>query len=71
MRKGSDGRFTSVTGTKGYRWMEAYKIPDGRDKVYIDMSYFEELANVAIETINKYGPFDQFVSEDIPPFDIN
>ena len=71
MRKGTDNRFTSVTGTKGYRWMEAYKVPEGREKVYIDMDYYTELANEAIETINKYGPFEQFVSEDIPPFDIN
>ena len=51
--------------------MEAYKVPEGREKVYIDMDYYTELANEAIETINKYGPFEQFVSEDIPPFDIN
>ena len=71
MRKGADGRYTSVTGTKGYRWMEAYKVPKGSMKAYIDMNYFTELANEAIETINKFGPFEQFVSEDIPPFDIN
>ena len=71
MRKGTDGRYTSVTGTKGYRWLEAGEVPDGRESAYIDMSYFTELANDAIETINKFGSFDQFVSEDIPPFDID
>ena len=70
MRKGSNGGYSSVTGTKGYRWLEACHIPEDVYDKYIDMSYFNELVNTAIETINEFGSFDRFITEDIPPFDM-
>ena len=65
MRKGTDGSYSSVAGSKGYRWLEASRVKELNYDKYIDMSYFRDLASVAVETIEKFGPFDGFV-DDIP-----
>jgi hypothetical protein len=55
-----EDKYYAVTGTKGYKWMEAdvaKEVPD----VKIDMSYFEKLKNDAIKTIEKFGSFEEFV----------
>ena len=65
MRKGTDGSYSSVAGTKGYRWLESSDVKNLHYEDNIDMSYFRELASVAIETIEKFGNFEGFV-DDIP-----
>ena len=65
MRKGTDGSYSSVTGTKGYRWLESARVKELNYENNIDMSYFRDLASEAVETIEKFGPFDAFV-DDIP-----
>ena len=65
MRKGTDGSYSSVGGSKGYRWLEASRVRKLNYDKYIDMSYFRELASVAIETIEKFGNFEGFI-DDIP-----
>lgn len=67
MRKGTNGSYSSVAGSKGYRWLEASRVKELKYDKYIDMSYFHDLASVAMETIEKFGPFDGFV--DSIPFD--
>ena len=67
MRKGTDGSYSSVAGSKGWRWLESYKVHELNYENNIDMSYFRDLASVAVETIEKFGPFDGFV--DGVPFD--
>ena len=67
MRKGTDGSYSSVTGSKGYRWLEANNVKTLNYEQYIDMSYFRDLASVAVETIEKFGSFDGFVDD--TPFD--
>ena len=67
MRKGTDGHFSSVTGSKGWRWLEAYHVHELGYEKFIDMSYFRDLASVAVETIEKFGNFEGFV--DGIPFD--
>lgn len=59
-----DDKQFAVTGTKGYRWIErdmaiqqGLKIED-----IIDTSYFKKLQEDAINAIEFYGPFDEFVS---------
>ncbi len=51
----------AVTGTKGYYWIEAEMAEhaDLRDRV--DIEYFEQMANDAVNTINKFGDFSEFV----------
>ena len=65
MRKGTDGSYSSVTGSKGYRWLEAARVKELNYEKNIDMSYFRDLASGAVETIEKFGPFEGFV-DDIP-----
>lgn len=49
----------AVTGTKGHFWVEA-SIYD--EKIHtIDMSYFEDLTQKAIETIEEFGDFEEFI----------
>jgi len=55
-----DGKHYAVTGTSGRFWMEvdvAKMIP----MEDIDMSYFEDLADKAFQTIDYYGSFAEFV----------
>lgn len=53
----------AVAGTKGYLWIEqeiADQLSD--DKVQIDMSYFENLAQKAREAIEKFGSYEELVA---------
>lgn len=55
-----DDRYYAVSGTKGYKWIDAEiakTIPD----LKIDMSYFEKLKDEAIATIEQFGSFLDFV----------
>lgn len=58
----NNGKYNSVTGTKGYRWLESYMIEDDW-KNKVDYSYYENLANKAIDAINKYGDYYEFASD--------
>ncbi len=75
MRKGTDGSYTSVAGSKGYRWLEASTVKDLKYEENINMDYFRDIASVAVETIEKFGNFDGFVNGGLdysdPPFDIS
>lgn len=51
----------AVTGTKGYLWLESSQFNED-DGSSIDMSYFEKLADEAVNTINKFGLFEEFIS---------
>lgn len=66
------GKYGSVTGTKGYRWLESEhaKILKMEDK--FDPDYFDFMVDDAIETINHFGSFDRFIDLSrpyIPPDD--
>jgi len=55
-----DGKQYAVTGTKGYRWIEAENAK-GMSIENIDMTYFERLADEAEKAIDYWGPFATFV----------
>lgn len=55
-------KYGSVTGAKGYRWMDAEMVKNGDMADAIDISYFEKLADEAKAKIEEYGYFDYFVS---------
>lgn len=59
-------KYDAVTGTKGYRWMEADMVKDLGYEERIDMSYYKRLADEAKEAINKYIDFEYFA--DRTPF---
>ena len=67
--KDKDGniKYSSATGAKGYRWLEAEMVKE-LDKVDdIDRSYYDRMVDDAVETISKYGDFELFVSDDPIP----
>jgi energy-coupling factor transporter ATP-binding protein EcfA2 len=55
-----DERFFAVTGTKGYKWLDA-EVARVQPDLKIDMSYFEKLKDEAITTINQFGSYEEFV----------
>ena len=67
MREAND-KFNSATGASGYRWLEAETVKALGKENDIDMSYFNHLADEAIDNISNYGDFYRFVSDD--PIDI-
>lgn len=56
-----DNKFFAVTGTKGYQWIEASTAKNFNIYQDVDMRYFESLAQDAIDAINKFGSFEEFV----------
>lgn len=69
MRQQDVDKYTSVTGTKKpdgtrYRWMESQMVLDLHKEDQIDRSYYNRLCDEAIDTIEKYGDFERFVSEE-------
>lgn len=57
-----DGKYSAVTGTKGFRWMESENVRLLEKERYIDHSYYKILVDKAVDTISKYGDFEWFVS---------
>ena len=60
-----DGKYYAATGSKGYRWLESEMVQQLGKEEDIDHKHFIEMADTAIDTINKYGDFEWFVSDDI------
>ena len=56
-------KYDAVTGTKGYRWLEANMVKELGKEDDIDMSYFINLADKAVEAISNYGDFEIFTSD--------
>ncbi len=61
--KRSNG-YSSVSGTKGYRFLETEVYRRTRTLDDIDISFYRKLADDAIADIEKYGYFDMFVKTD-------
>lgn len=62
LRLSKDDTYHAVTGTKGFRWMEANMVRELNIEDDIDMDYFNKLCEDAIKEIDEYGPFEWFVS---------
>ena len=57
-----DGKYNSVAGAKGYRWLEAEMVQTTGKEKDIDMAYFTSLADEAKDAIMEYGDFEWFAS---------
>lgn len=55
-------KYSAVTGTKDYRWIEAEVVRDANLEEYIDKSYYNALLDDAVRTISKYGDYEWFVA---------
>ena len=64
--KDKDGniKYDSVTGAKGYRWLESEMVRTLGKENDIDRSYYDKLVDAAVETISQFGDFEEFVSDD-------
>ena len=71
LREGKDNqgytKYSSATGAKGYRWMEAETVKLLGKEADIDDSYHRSLVDAAVEAISAYGDFEWFVSDDTEP----
>ena len=56
------GSYAYAPNAKGFRWLEAELVQNLHKEDDIDISYFRQLTDTAIEDISKYGDFEWFVS---------
>ena len=57
--------YDSVNGTKGFRWLESEIVRERELMDKVDRSYYNKLADEAVETISKFGNFERFVNESV------
>jgi hypothetical protein len=59
-----DDRCFAVTGTKGFKWIEAETtaIREAKGELNVDLAYFDGLRQAAFEAIDYYTHFEEFVS---------
>lgn len=57
-----NGKYSAVTGTKGYRWMESENVKQLGLFDSIDKSYYTKLVDDAVNDISQYTDFEWFVS---------
>ncbi len=62
--KNGDHKFDSVTGTKGWRWLESEYVRNNHLENIIDTGYYDNLVANAKETIGQYCDYEWFVSDD-------
>jgi hypothetical protein len=55
-----EDKFYAVAGTKGHFWLEA-SVAETKEDLEIDYSYFEKLKQAAVDTIEKFGRFEDLV----------
>lgn len=64
LMKSSNGTvYYSVSGTKGYRWLESEIVATMDKQDDIDISYYDNLAEEAVKAIGQFGSFEEFVKE--------
>ena len=59
-----DGKYYSVGGTKGYRWLESEMVKTLGKEADIDRSYYDRLVTEAANDISQYGDLEWFISDD-------
>ena len=62
VRSTKSGSFFSVTGTSGYRWLEAETVQASDIDDKIDKGYFRSLVDDAYNAIAKYGDAEEFIN---------
>lgn len=57
-----DDKYSAVTGTKGYRWLESEIVKQNRKEDDIDKSYYNKLVDDAVSTISEFGDIEWFIN---------
>ena len=60
-KKTGEKKYSAVTGSKGYKWMESVMVSELGKEKDINKDYYNVMVDKAVETISKYGDFEQFV----------
>ena len=63
LRDAGNGSFAAAPDSDGYRWMEAENVIMLKRQDKVDYRYFDDLCNDAINTINQFGDFYEFIDE--------
>ena len=67
----NDGKNYAASGTTGFRWLESEMVKELHMENCVDRSFYDKLANDAIDAIANVGDYEWFVSDDpydAPPF---
>ena len=56
-----NGKYSSVNGAKGYRWLESEKVELMNLQDAYNRDYFDTMSDKAIKQIQEFGSFDRFV----------
>lgn len=62
-----DEKYYAVTGTKGYRWLEAEMVVKLSKEDDIDRNYHMALVDTAVKDISEFGDFEWFMSNSHEP----
>lgn len=62
-----DGKYASVSGTKGHRWLEVDYAKFAEKQDEIDTTYAEEQVEKAKRDISKFGDLDKFLDDTHEP----
>ena len=57
-----DDKYSAVTGTKGYRWLESEIVKQNGKEDDIDKSYYSKLVDDAVSTISEFGDIEWFIN---------
>lgn len=70
LRQGNQpDKYSALSGTKGYRWLEAEVVKANGKEDDIDKSYYISLADQAIKDISEFGDYEWFVSDSVDASD--
>ena len=61
----NDGKYYAATGTKGFRWLESEMVKSLGKETDIDRSYYDILADEAIDTIKQFGDYEWFIGDSL------
>lgn len=57
-----DGKYSAAAGTSGYRWLESEYVEQANMQDCIDMSYYDDLADKALKSLESYLDDSDFTS---------
>lgn len=57
-----DGKYSYATGAKDWRWLESGVVKELHMEDKINKDYYRKLCDAAIDKINEFGSFDEFVN---------
>ena len=65
----NDGKYYAAAGTKGFRWLESEMVKSLGKESDIDRSYYDILADEAIDAIKQFGDYEWFIGDSLVRMD--